>query len=543
MSTLNSCLWPRSHRPIEAYGLASLVPNLSPTFATIDHQNIPDPVDLAMAEAGAAKLHAIMVQFLFQGHITPFSHLALALASKGCTVTYVQTEFQHYQMKSTAASAHHHQLCNEDAVDLFFPGARELGLDIRYTTISDGFPLDFDRDLNFPEFYESILRDFPARVDELVGQIVESDRSLTPFLVADATYLWPPAVANKYNMVHVAFWTSTALHLSLGYHFELFKENGQLLSSGQDMDHIDVPGVRRSNVEDFIKYDTTGEDAQMPLPVYENMMKARREIKKADFILCNTVEELEPEAVLGLKQSLPTYAIGPTNFSANFTKVTSVSSLQSETDCTKWLNSKPVGSVLYISFGSLAQADKQLVWEIACGLLIARVNFVWVLPLELLNSTDETNVLPPGFMANTEDNGLIIPWCNQRAVLSSTAIGGFLTHCGWNSLLESIWYGVPVICHPFFSDQPFNRNMVVDDWKVGINLCEKEPISKERVAETINSLMSGTAAGNLIKQNMKKMSKIVHDAVAKDGSSTRNLDQFFKGFEIQNLHRKRGYIG
>ncbi|KAL0349281.1 UNVERIFIED_CONTAM: UDP-glycosyltransferase 86A1 [Sesamum angustifolium] len=449
-------------------------------------------------------------------------------------------------MKSTAASAHHHQLSDEEAVDLFFPGARESGLDIRYTTISDGFALDFDRDLNFPEFYESILRDFPARVDELVGKIVESDRSLTPFLVADATYLWPPAVANKYNMVQVAFWTSTALHLSLGYHFELFKEKDNYfrvifedckLSSkhveGQDMDHVDVPGVRRSNVEDFIKYDTTGEDPQVPLPVYENMMKARREIKKADFILCNTVEELEPEAVLGLKQSLPTYAIGPTNFCANFTKVTSVSSLQSETDCTKWLNSKPVGSVLYISFGSLAQADMQLVWEIACGLLIARVNFVWVLPLELLNSSDETNVLPPGFMANTEDNGLIIPWSNQRAVLSNPAIGEFLTHCGWNSLLESIWYGVPVICHPFFSDQPFNRNMVVDDWKVGINLCEKEPISKERVAETINSLMTGTASGNLIKQNMKKMSKIVHDAVAKDGSSTRNFDQFLKDLKTK----------
>ncbi|KAL2230372.1 UDP-glycosyltransferase 86A1-like [Sesamum indicum] len=492
-----------------------------------------------MAEADAAKLHAIMVQFLFQGHITPFSHLALALASKGCTVTYVQTEFQHYQMKSTAASARHDQLSNEEAVDLFFPGARESGLDIRYTTISDGFPLDFDRDLNFLEFYESILRDFPARVDELVGKIVESDRSLTPFLVADATYLWPPAIANKYNMVQVAFWTSTALHLSLGYHFELLKENGQLLLGGQDMDHIDVPGVRRSNIEDFIKYDTTDEDPQVPIPVYENIMKARREIRKADFILCNTVEELEPEAILGIKQSLQTYAIGPTNFFANFNKVTSVSSLQFETDCTKWLNSKPVGSVLYISFGSLAQADKQLVWEIACGLLIARVNFIWVLSLEALNSSDETSALPPGFMADTEDKGLIIPWCDQRAVLSSTAIGAFLTHCGWNSLLESIWYGVPVICYPFSTDQPFNRNMVVDDWKVGINLCEKGPVSKERVAETINSLMNGTASGNLIKQNMKKTSKIVHDAVEKDGSSTRNLDHFLKDLKTKICTRSK----
>ncbi|KAL0413822.1 UNVERIFIED_CONTAM: UDP-glycosyltransferase 86A1 [Sesamum radiatum] len=269
------------------------------------------------------------------------------------------------------------------------------------------------------------------------------------------------------------------------------------------MDHIDVSGVRRSNVEDFIKYDTTDEDPRMPILVYENIMKACREIRKANFILCNTVEELEHEAVLGLKLSLPTYAIGPTNFFCEFH--------QSYKPC--------LGDCL---------------WSSHCT-----CKFVWVLPLKALNSSDETNVLPPGFMANTKDKGLIIPWCNQRAVLSSTAIGGFLTHCGWNSLLESIWYGVPVICYPIFTDQPFNRNMVVDDWKVGINLCEKEWVSKERVAETINILMSGTAMGNLIKQNMKKMSKIVHDAVAKDGSSTRNLDHFLKDLRTKICTRSK----
>ncbi|KAL0455958.1 UNVERIFIED_CONTAM: UDP-glycosyltransferase 86A1 [Sesamum latifolium] len=186
------------------------------------------------------------------------------------------------------------------------------------------------------------------------------------------------------------------------------------------------------------------------------------------------------------------------------------------------------------------EADKQLVWEIACDLLIARVNFIWVLPLEALNSSDETNVLPPGFVANTKDKGLIIPWCNQRAVLSNTTIGGFLTHCGWNSLLECMWYGVPVICYPFFTDQPFNRNMVVDDWKIGINLCEKEPVSKGRVAETINNLMSGTPLENLFKLNMKKISKIVHDAVAKDGSSTRNLDNFLKDLKTKIYTRSKG---
>ncbi|KAL0455952.1 UNVERIFIED_CONTAM: hypothetical protein Slati_0934400 [Sesamum latifolium] len=129
------------------------------------------------------------------------------------------------------------------------------------------------------------------------------------------------------------------------------------------------------------------------------------------------------------------------------------------------------------------------------------------------------NVLPPGFMANIKDKGLTIPWCNQRAVLSNTTIEGFLTHCGFGTRYWSIWYGVP--------------EYVVDDWNARINLCEKGPISKDRVAETINSLMNGTISGNLIKQNMKKMSKIVHDAVAKDGSSTMNLDHSFKDLKTK----------
>ncbi|KAL8479187.1 hypothetical protein ACS0TY_026162 [Phlomoides rotata] len=155
----------------------------------------------------AIKPHAIMVDFLFQGHIAPFVHLAAALASKGCTVTYIRTQYTHHLISSSSTLP----------PDALFARARESGLDIRCMTISDGFPLDFDRWLNLPHFYETVLRDFPARIDELVGKIVADGGGggMRPFLVADALYLWPPAVAAKHGIRNVAFWTSTAHQLSI----------------------------------------------------------------------------------------------------------------------------------------------------------------------------------------------------------------------------------------------------------------------------------------------------------------------------------------
>ncbi|KAL8483359.1 hypothetical protein ACS0TY_026166 [Phlomoides rotata] len=458
-----------------------------------------------MDNNNATKPHAIMVEFLYQGHITPFVHLAIALASKGCTVTYVQTEFVHNLMSISSPLKQS---------DFLFSGAREAGLDIRSTTISDGFPLDFDRSFNFVEFYESILRDFPARIDELVGKIVASDREqglgLRHFLVADTSYLWPPAVAAKHGIINVSFWTSTALHLSIGHHLELLKESGLLKSYGEYNDHLhDIPGVKASSVRDHVKCSLI-EDEFLPPVLIDSVMKACLEVKKADFVLCNTVEELEWEALSGLNQKLPTYAIGPTNFS---TKISIPESLRPATDCTEWLNSKPPRSVLFVSFGSLAPADTEVCLELGRGLSISGAYFLWVV---------RPGQPPPGFVT---DRGLIVPWCNQREVLQNPAVGGFLTHCGWNSLLESMWCGVPLICYPIFMDQPVNRNLVVDEWKIGINLCDNPPVSKEEVAEKISKFMS---CSDELRSEMHKVKKILQGALAVNGSSNRNIDKFLK---------------
>ncbi|KAK4478655.1 hypothetical protein RD792_014146 [Penstemon davidsonii] len=440
------------------------------------------------------KLHAIMIAFSFQGHITPFINLALKLAANGFKITFIHTEFIHQML----SNAHQNVGNDEEESTNFFSKACKSGLDITYKTISDGFSLEYDRILNFNEYWESILRDFPSRVDELIGDIIKSnDSSLVPFLVADTLYSWPSTIAKKYNILNISFWTQPALVFSIAYHLDLLKQNGNFPSKGNDQEEqIDyIPGVGSISSKDLMSY---LQDKDTTTIVHQIIYKAFDQVKFADFVLINTINELENGTLLALNENQPTFAIGPINFSNDFTTTIVPKSLCVESDCTEWLNAKPSGSVLYVSFGSLAQSNKELTEEIAHGLLISEVNFIWVL------KTD-TDVLPNGFKNEIKDRGLIISWCNQNAVLSNSGIG----------------------------DQPTNRKLVVDDWKIGINLCDGVRVNRDEVAEKIKKIMCIETSKSL-RNEIKKLSNVVRSSLDDVGGSTMiNFEQFVKDLKAK----------
>lgn len=168
------------------------------------------------------KPHAIMFAYPLQGHVIPFVHLALKLASKGFIITFVNTLSIHHHIRKSQPSS---------ADSNIFAGARKSGLDIRYMTITDGFPLGFDRSLNHDQFMEGVLHVFSSHVDELVGKVVHSDPPVT-CLIADTFFVWSSMIANKYNLVNVSFWTEPVLVLSLYYHLDLLRKNGHFASQG-----------------------------------------------------------------------------------------------------------------------------------------------------------------------------------------------------------------------------------------------------------------------------------------------------------------------
>ncbi|KAL0409958.1 UNVERIFIED_CONTAM: UDP-glycosyltransferase 86A1 [Sesamum latifolium] len=329
------------------------------------------------------KPHAIMIALPYQGHITPFVNLALKLASKGIIVTFVHLEF-----------IHHTLLQSQQSSSDLFSEARECGLDVRYTTIDDGFSLEFDRVVHSDEYWESMLRDFPGRVEEFVVKTIQSDDpSFAPFLIADTFYTWPATIAKKHNLLNVSFWTEPALVFSLAYHMNLLKENGHFPCKDHVEEEINyLPGVEEMSTKDLMSYlkaSDTATTVDKVVPV------AFEEVKKADFILHNTVQELESVTLSALNKYQPSYAVGPINFSKTLATNTVGKSLRSELDCTNWLDSRSPGSVLYVSFGSLVQTSKQVIEEIAHGLLLSEVNFIWVVRADAVSSAD-TDVLPAG---------------------------------------------------------------------------------------------------------------------------------------------------
>ncbi|KAJ8551589.1 hypothetical protein K7X08_021604 [Anisodus acutangulus] len=464
--------------------------------------------------------HAVLIPLPLQGHITPFTHLAMKLASKGFTITFVNTESTHQKI-ATAQSL-------KD--DNPFSHAQESGLDIRYAKISDGFPLSFDRTANAGQFVEGLIHVFQAHVDDFVENLVLSKPN-PPIscIIADSFHVWASTIAKKYNLVNVSFWTEPATVLTVYYHMDLLKSNGHFGCHDKCEDTIRyIPGIQAIEPSDLPSY---CQDADTSTVMPRFVFKCIEDAQKADFVIGNTVQELESSTISVLQERQPFYAIGPV-FPTSFTKRTI--SMLPASDYTDWLNSKQDGTVLYISFGSLANLSKQDIMEIAQGILISKVSFIWVLRHNILGS-EERNILPLGFKDETIDKGLVVPWCSQLAVLSHPAVGGFLTHCGWNSILESIWCKVPMVCFPILTDQFTNRKLVVDDWRIGVNLCTGRLIRREVVVDNIGRIMSKS---DELRKNIEKTKMILQNALSDEGSSEKNLNQFIQDMKNMILQKK-----
>ncbi|XP_024028742.1 UDP-glycosyltransferase 86A1 [Morus notabilis] len=462
-------------------------------------------------------IHAIVMPVPLQGHVIPAVNLALKLASNGFTITFINNEIIRHKITTSHPPANFDGSEND-----IFCGARECGLDIRHRTVGDGFPLSFDRLANDERYLEEgQLHAVPVLMDELVGDIVKEARDPpVSCLIADGFFTWPSMIAEKYDLVFVSFWTEPALVFTLYYHLDLLKTNGHYASHDNREDTIDyIPGVKAIEPKDLPSY---LQETDVSTVMHRLIDVAFKDVKRADFVLCNTVEELESKPISALQEKQPFYAIGPL-FPSGLTKGVVPTSLRPESNCTQWLNTKPHGSVLYVSFGSFLTSRKSDIDEIALGLALSKVNFIWVLRHDVV-SYEEPYVLPIEF-EEVKDRGLTVTWTNQAEVISHPSIGGFLTHCGWNSTLESIWCGVPMLCFPLTTDQITNKKLIVDDWKIGLNLSDGKPLTRFDVAAKINRLMSGKSSAELKTETMK-VRQILRNALASNGSSEKNLCQF-----------------
>ena len=189
--------------------------------------------------------------------------------------------------------------------------------------------------------------------------------------------------------------------------------------------------------------------------------------------------------------------------------------------CMEWLDSKPNGSVVYASYGSFAVLEPEQMEEVAWGLRRSNAYFLMVV------RESEQAKLPQNFKGETEEKGLVVSWCQQLEVLAHRAIGCFLTHGGWNSTLEALSLGVPMVVAPLFTDQPTNAKFVEDVWGIGLRArADDKGIVRREVLEHCIGKVMGSDGLKEIKNNALKWKNLAREAVDEGGSSDKCIDEF-----------------
>ncbi|XP_022869864.1 UDP-glycosyltransferase 85A8-like [Olea europaea var. sylvestris] len=287
-----------------------------------------------------------------------------------------------------------------------------------------------------------------------------------------------------------------------------------------------VPGTKNIRLRDFPSFIRTTDLNDFMINFMISEVEA---VPKAKAIIINTFDALEKDVLDALSSINPViYSVGPLQLMTNHIQnekhtLTSLSLWKEDLECIKWLDKQEPNSVVYVNFGSITVVTAQQLTEFAWGLANSNKSFLWAIRPDLV--ADDSAMLPPEFVTETEDRSMLISWCPQEEVLKHPAVGGFLTHSGWNSTIESIVAGVPVICWPFFAEQQTNCRYSCVEWGMGMEIDNN--VKRDEVEELVKELMDGEK-GKKMKEKVLEWRKKAEEATAPVGLSFMNFEELVK---------------
>lgn len=374
--------------------------------------------------------------------------------------------------------------------------------------------------------------------------LTESTRLVA--LVVDLMGTDALVLAKDFEILPYIFFTSSMMVLSSVFHLPNLDETYRC--EYRDIpEPIKLPGcvpIHGKDLSDPVQ-DRTNE-------AYKMVLRISKSYGMASGILINSFADLESGAFQALKQGVggnsyynypPVYPVGPL--------IRSGSDVGggSESECLRWLDKQPKGSVVFVSFGSGGTLSHEQLNELALGLEMSGQRFLWVVrrPMKAANAnyfdaqrSTETDAvfdfLPDGFLERTKGVGLVVPnWAPQVQVLNHGSTGGFVSHCGWNSVLESIVHGVALIAWPLYAEQKMNAVLLADDLKVALRVkvdCNGLVLSRD-IAEYVKGVIEGEE-GKIMQNRMKDFKEAALMALSKEGSSAKSLAEVA---QIWNTHK------
>ncbi|KAF8026343.1 hypothetical protein BT93_F2972 [Corymbia citriodora subsp. variegata] len=469
----------------------------------------------------ATKRHAVCIPCPAQSHIGAMLKLAKLLHHKGFHISFVNTEFNHRRLARAQGPE-------------FENGTLS---DFQFLTIPDGLPpSNADAIQDVSKLSDSVRNYMVGPFSDLLSSL-GSNPSVPPVtcIVSDGfmTFTTSPA-ASKFGIPLIHSFSIPGSALMAVKQLRALVEKGlaplsdeSQLMNGHGNTPIDwIPGMKNMRLHDIPHYfRITGSDDTL----FNFTVDIGDKIGKATATIIHTFEALEPDVLHALSSMIPrVYAVGPLHLMINqITREKSFASkhiecnlLKENNECLHWLDSKEPKSVIYVNFGSVAFMTHQQLVEFAMGLANSNQCFLWILRPDAVNG-DKAN-LPGEFVEETRERGFLSGWCPQERVLCHPSIGGFLTHCGWNSTIESLSAGVPMLCWPSFGDQLTNCKCICDDWGVGLEM--DGSVKRDEVERLVRELMEGEV-GKKMRSKAMEWRKMAEEAVGENGSSSMNLEK------------------
>ncbi|RWR84081.1 UDP-glucosyl transferase 85A2 [Cinnamomum micranthum f. kanehirae] len=480
------------------------------------------------------KPHAVCIPFPAQGHINPMFKLAKLLHFRGFHITFVHTEFNYQRLLKSRG-----------------PDSLKDLDDFRFEIIPDGLPpSDVDATQDIGALFKSTSKNCLVPFRNLVKKL--NSREEMPgvsCIVADAIMTFTMQVADELCIPKVLLWTASTCSY-MGYlHFPQLVERGLVplkdesyFTNGYLDTQIDwIKGMEDIRLKDLPTFLRTTDPND---PIVNFVIQQGQRAFKASAVIINTFHELEHEVLNAMASMLPhIYSIGSLSLLVNKLPISTLNATGSnlwkeERECLEWLDTKELKSVLYVNFGSITVMSAQQMSEFAWGLANSNQNFLWVVRPDLVRG--ESAVLPEEFANITKERGLLVSWCPQEEVLLHPSVGGFLTHCGWNSTLESICAGVPVICWPFFADQQTNCRFACATWSIGMEI--ESDGKRQRIEGLVRELMEGEK-GEEMRQRALEWKESAENAVKEGvGSSCMNLEKLINNVLLVNVSKSIGPV-
>ncbi|XP_031263712.1 UDP-glycosyltransferase 76B1-like [Pistacia vera] len=397
----------------------------------------------------------ILFPLPLQGHITPMLQLASILHNKGLSITVIHTNF------NSPNSVNYPHFDFHSIPD---------GLSEAVVSVADAVAV-------MTQVNDNCVEPFRDCLSKLLSNVEEEPIAC---LITDAMLHFTQSVADSLKLPRIVLRTSNISSFLVFAGTPLLHEKGYLPIKDplSDAPVIEFPPLRVKDIPVVETHD--------PVKGQHLLLSMISQTKASSGLIWNSCEEIEQDAVTTLKQEfpIPIFAVGPFH---KYFPAASSSLLSQDRSCISWLDKQAPKSVIYVSFGSIVAIKETEFLEIAWGLANSRVPFLWVVRPGSVHGAEWLEALPKGFLEMLDGRGHIVKWAPQQEILAHPATGGFWTHNGWNSTLESICEGVPMICHPSFGDQQVIARYVSDVWRVGLHLEKK--LEKGEIERAVKRLI------------------------------------------------------